>query len=45
VIRLVNMGIAEETVSKLLAILEKEGSLEVLNGILKQVIQHNNQSK
>lgn len=36
VIHLVNMGIAESTVSKLLAILEKEGSIELLGGILKQ---------
>ncbi len=36
VIHLVNMGIAESTVSKLLAILEKEGSAELLGGILKQ---------
>ncbi len=44
VTHLLNLGIAEPTVTKLLAILEREGSIEHLNGVLKQMTKRKNQA-
>ena len=44
VTHLLNMGVAEATVTKLLGILEKEGSPEHLSGVLKQMTKRKNQA-
>ena len=44
VTHLLNMGIAEPTVTKLLAVLEREGSVEHLRGVLKQMTKRKNQA-
>ena len=36
---LLNMGLAEPTVTKLLALLEREGSVEHMTGVLKQMMK------
>jgi hypothetical protein len=38
------MGLAEPTVTKLLAILEREGSPELMKGVLKQITKRKNQA-
>jgi hypothetical protein len=38
------MGIAEPTVTKLLAVLEREGSVEHLSGVFKQMTKRKNQA-
>lgn len=42
VTHLLNMGIAEPTVTKMLALLEREGSVEHLTGVLKQMTKRKN---